>query len=147
MSTELLSVEPGYDSSTAVERVVEASRRLHDFRTGLAEILEAVSTRACEYMPDHGKQTIEPLLRVLGVDRSQRFAERLYRIASDITAGWQPHIDPDRSTETLHQVIHEAVNAVMAELYRDTCLCLEPIHTATAVRDAMHRDSCVCGVH
>lgn len=125
MSTELLSSPQGYDTSPDVARVVDATRHLHAFRTGFAEALEALALRSTEYMPDNGKAHLEPMLRSLGDERSERFAERLYRIASDVTAGWQPHLDPRVSAETLHQVIHEATNAVMAELYRDTCICLD----------------------
>ena len=124
-------VRDGYDIPSDVERVVAATRHLHDFRSGLAATLETLALRAAEYMPDNGKAQLEPLLRILGTEASERFAERLYRVASDITAGWQPHIDIDEATETLHAVIHEAVNAVMAELYRDAQIC---------------RDSCICGV-
>lgn len=109
----------------SVADVVEATRHLHDFREGLAEALEVQAMRATEYMPDNGKAQLEPLLRALGGERSQRFAERMYRIASDLTAGWQPNVDPDKALETLHAVIHEAVNAVMEELYRDACVCRE----------------------
>ncbi len=123
MSTELLSSPQGYDTSPDVARVVEATRRLYAFRSGFSEALEALALRSTEYMPDNGRAHLEPMLRVLGDDRSGRFAERLYRIASDVTGGWQPHIDPGSSLETLHQVIHEVTNAVMAELYRDTCIC------------------------
>lgn len=125
MSTELLSSPPGSDTSTDVARVVEATRHLADFRTGYAKTLETLAMRATEYMPEHGKEQLEPMLRALGTERAQRFAERLYRIASDITAGWQPDVDPVRSAEILRHVIHEAAVAVMAELYRDTCVCRE----------------------
>lgn len=125
MSTELLMTPPGSDTSSDVARVVAATRHLHWFRTGFAEALEQLALRATEYMPDNGKAHLEPMLRILGDEASGRFGERLYRIAADVTAGWQPHLDSDRATESLHQVIHEAVNAVMAELYRDSCICRE----------------------
>ena len=107
-----------------VEAVVEATRHLHDFRAGYAEALEALALRATEYMPDNGRAHLEPLLRVLGGERSGRYADRLYRIASDITAGYQPNVDIAESTETLHAVIHEVVNAVMDEIYRGSRCCL-----------------------
>lgn len=127
MSTELLSSAQGYDTSPDVARVVDATRHLHDFRTGFAKTLETLAMRATEYMPEHGKDSLEPMLRALGAERSARLAERLYRIASDVTAGWQPNVDVDEATETLHRVIHEATNAVMAELYRDTCICRDGV--------------------
>jgi hypothetical protein len=125
VTAELLMTPPGSDTSSDVARVVEATRHLHDFRTGFATTLETLALRSTEYMPEHGKAHLEAMLRVLGAERAQRLAERLYRIASDITAGWQPHVDIDDATEALHRVIHEAVNAVMAELYRDACVCRE----------------------
>ncbi len=125
MSTQLASIAEGYDTSPDVARVVEATRHLNAFRTGYAKTLETLAIRATEYMPEHGKEQLEPMLRALGADRAQRLAERLYRIASDVTAGWQPGVDVDEATETLHRVIHEVTNAVMAELYRDTCICRE----------------------
>lgn len=122
--TEPSSVTRRYDIPP---EVVEATRHLNWFRTGYAQALEALAMRATEYMPDNGKAHLEPMLRSLGTERSERFAERLYRIAADITAGWQPHVDVDTATETLHAVIHEATNAVMAELYRDACVCRDGV--------------------
>lgn len=114
------------DLAADVAAVVEATRHLHDFREGLAEALETLAMRAPEYMPDNGKATLLPLLQVLGTERSHRFADRLYRIASDLSAGYQPHVNIDRTMETLHAVIHEAVNAIMAEIYRGVrCCCGE----------------------
>lgn len=123
MTGQSLIVQPGYDKTPEYLRIVDAARHLNGFRTGYGEALEALALRATEYVPDNGKAHLEPMLRSLGVERSGRFAERLYRIASDITAGWQPHVDIDKAVEALHAVIHEATNAVMAELYRDTCVC------------------------
>jgi hypothetical protein len=115
------------DETSDVARVVEATRHLHEFRMGFAKTLETLALRATEYMPDNGKEQIEPMLAVLGTQRAHRLAERLYRIASDVTAGYRPDVDPDRAAETLRHVAHEAVVEVMAELYRDTrtCICSE----------------------
>lgn len=123
MTTELLMTPSGSDTSFDVAAVVMATKHLHDFRTGQAEALELAALRATEYMPAAGKAKIEPHLRGLGAEAADRFAERLYRIASDITGGWHPHVDVERATETLHAVIHEAINAVMEGLYRDACVC------------------------
>lgn len=117
------SVGAGYDISSDVERVVAASRHLHDFRTGYAVILERLACMATQFTLPGALESLEPALRILGSGEATRFGERLYRIASDVTHGWDPEIDSDKAAETLHAVVHDAVNKIMAELYADSCIC------------------------
>ena|SRR5688572_33248973 len=124
MSTELLMTPPGSDTSSDVERVVEATRHLHRFRQGFAELLVRIAEESTQFLHDNAIAHIEPALRILGDARAERMAQRLYRIASDVTSG-DPQRDPDIAALCLRKVADEAAHAVADEFHRDSCICRE----------------------
>lgn len=114
MSTQLASIPPGYDTSSDVARVVEATRHLHDFRSGFAQALAWAAEENVDLMPDTVHRLLEPMLRILGPERAQRFAERIDRIARDVAAEVWP-AGPETPRIVLEKVCDEAAHAVADE--------------------------------
>ena len=112
-TAEPMSVAPAADISTDVARVVEATRHLCDFRSGLAEIIVRLATDATQFLYADGLDLIEPALRILGTERATRMGARLYRIASDVTCDWYEGM-PDRgeAERTLRVVAEQAAHEV-----------------------------------
>jgi hypothetical protein len=126
MSTwQLLREAPGSDTSSDVERVVEATRHLHAFREGYAHALEWMAEHAAEnWQEKQAIQFLEPMLRILGESRANRMAVRLYRIACDVTTD-DLRIDKDIALLCMGKVAAEAAHAVADEFHRDSCICRE----------------------
>lgn len=124
MSTQLASVTPGYDIPSRALAVVAAARHLVDFRDGLAgALLDMAEVTADQDCPTAAGR-ISRLLVALGPDEAFRRGAQITHIAGTVW-GLFAEIEPARTATlaTLRSVCHD---------------------TATAVRDALHRDSAVC---
>lgn len=108
----------------SLDEVVEATRHLCDFRTGMAELLVRLAEEATQHLPGVGMARIEPALRILGAEKATRMAGRLYRHAADVTADpWDGMPDRDEAERVLRYVAEEAAGAIAAEFHRDSCIC------------------------
>ena len=124
MSTQLASVTPGYDSPTRLLAVVSAARHLVDFRDGLAgALLDMAEVTADQDCPAAATR-IARLLTALGHDEAWRRASQIAHLG---TPCWG-----------LFRAVPERRENALATL---RAVCHD---TATAVRDALHRNSCVC---
>jgi hypothetical protein len=120
---ELSSVDPGYDTPSDVTAVVEATRHLCDFRAGLAQSLETLAELAAGRMPDEGQRLLEPLLRILGVDKAADHAAGLYVAACRVIGGWDPDLDPDICARRLARLCRDAAHDIADEIHRDNRIC------------------------
>lgn len=109
-------------TATDVAAATEAARHLNGFRTGYAEILERLALDSTLYLHDVAIARIEPALRILGDARSERMAERLWRIASDVTTD-DLNVDKDSARLLLDAVCREAAHEVADEFHRDSRCC------------------------
>jgi hypothetical protein len=124
VSTQTASMTLGSDTSSDVERVVEATRHLHRFRQGFAELLVRIAEESTQFLHDNAIAHIEPALRILGDARAERMAERLYRIACDVTTD-DPRIDKDIAALCLRKVADEAAHAVADAFHQADLTCLD----------------------
>lgn len=122
-TAEPLIVGDGYDIPSDVAAVVDASRHLCNYRRGLAEALESLAESAVSRMPDEGARMLEPLLRILGVEKAEDYARRLYVAACKVIGHWDPDLDTDAAAHALERLTHEAAHAVADEIQRDTRIC------------------------
>lgn len=109
--------------STDVAQVVEATRHLHDFREGFAQHLQWVACRAVIRMPDEGRRLLEPLLRILGAEQADTYADKLYVAAANCSGGWDPTLDPDMAQHKLEALCADVAHAVADEFNRDARCC------------------------
>ena len=108
----------------SLDDVIEATRHLCDFRTGMAELLVRLAEEATQHLPGEGMKRLEPALRILGPEKAIRLAGRLYRVASDVTADpWDGMPDRDEAERVLRYAAEEAAGAIAAEFHRDSCIC------------------------
>jgi hypothetical protein len=124
VSTELLSSPQGYDNPTRA--AVEAAAHLVAYRDGLAGHLMWLAKATADLSADEQTHVIARLFQVLGDKEAMR---RAAQIATLATPCWG--IFAEIGAQRIASV----------DLLRAVCR-----DTATAVRDALHRDSCVCGV-
>ena len=124
-TAEPMSVTPAADISTDVARVVEATRHLCDFRTGLAQALCSLAESAVSRMPDEGQHMLEPLLRALGAEQADDYARRLYTAACKVVGHWDPDLDTDAAAHALERLTREAAHAVADEIERGTRICCD----------------------
>lgn len=122
-TAEPSSVDAGYDIPTEVQRVVDATRHLCDFRAGLAQALGSLAESAVARMPDEGQSMLEPLLRALGADRAGDYARRLYTAACKVVGHWDPDLDTDAAAHALERLTRDAAHAVADEVERGTRIC------------------------
>lgn len=126
-TAELAIQASEYDIPTDPEAVTIAARHIHDFRTGFSELLYRLSCDATEhpYGSVPATELLEPPLRILGRQPAQRMAERLYRIASDVTRSDRLDGGPalDDAERTLRAVCDQAAVDIAAEFHRDSCIC------------------------
>lgn len=126
-TAELASQASEYDIPTDPPAVTEAAKHLYDFRTGYSELLYRIACDATEYPCGSVDATelLEPPLRILGREPAQRMAERLYRIASDVTRSDRLDGGPslDEAERTLRVVCERAAVDIAAEFHRDSCIC------------------------
>jgi hypothetical protein len=120
---EPATVPPAADISTHVAEVVEATRHLCDFRAGLAQSLETLAELAAGRMPDEGQRLLEPLLRILGVDKAADHAAGLYVAACRVIGGWDPDLDPDICARRLARLCRDAAHDIADEIHRDNRIC------------------------
>ncbi len=134
-TAELAIQTSEYDIPTDPPAVVEAARHLYDFRTGYSELLYRIACDATEYPCGSVPATelLEPPLRILGREGAQRMAERLYRIASDVTRSDRLDGGPslDEAERTLRVVCDRAAVDIAAEFHRDSCICRDATKDAT----------------
>jgi hypothetical protein len=134
-TAELASRTQEYDIPTDPPAVVEAARHLHDFRTGFSELLYRVACDATAYPCGSvgATELLEPPLRILGREGAQRMAERLYRIASDVTRSDRLDGGPDldEAERTLRVVCERAATDIAAEFHRDSCICRDATKEAS----------------
>lgn len=124
MSTQLASVPPGYDIPTRALAVVHAARHLVDFRDGLAGALLDMAEVTAEQDCPAAATRIARLLTALGHDEAWRRASQIAHLGTPCW-GYFREV-PERRENAL---------ATLRAVCQDT---------ATAVRDALHRNSCVC---
>lgn len=122
MTTELLSSPHGYDTSTRAS--AEAASHLVAYRDGLMGSLMWMAEQTSDLSCPDAAVVVQRLLLVLGKDESYRRAVQITTLA---TPCWG----------IFRQVGYERIKSV--DLLRRVCL-----DTATAVRDAVFRDACVC---
>jgi hypothetical protein len=124
LTAEPQTVTEGSDIPTRALAVVHAARHLVDFRDGLAgALLDLAEVTADQDCPTAAAR-LARLLVALGPDESWRRGVQITHLAGAVW-GMFPDIEPERSGRL----------AVLRAVCHDT---------ATAVRDALHRDSCVC---
>lgn len=125
MSTQLASVTPTPDISTTPAGVVfTAAKHLVEHRDGLAGVLLFLARHTADMSCPDAAAVISMALAGLGADEAHRRGAQIAHLA---TPCWGFFRDvPDRRENAL---------AVLRAVCHDT---------ATAVRDALHRDSCVC---
>lgn len=122
-TAEPASVTPGYDISSDVAAVVEATRHLCDHRAGLAETLQTLAEIAVARMPDEGARMLEPLLRTLGHEAADDYARQLYVAACHVVGHWDPDADTDKAAHELERLAHKAAHAVADRLGHCTRIC------------------------
>lgn len=126
MSTQQTIVRPGYDTSSRTSADVQrAAAHLVDYRDGLAGHLMWLAKDTAGLSADEQTIVVHRLLLVLGRDEAMRRGAQISALAG---AAWG--IFAERGAERLATV----------DVLRAVC-----VDTATAVRDALHRDSCICG--
>jgi hypothetical protein len=126
-TAELASQASEYDIPTDPPAVTEAAKHLYDFRTGYSELLYRIACDATDFPSGSVPATelLEPPLRILGREHAQRTAERLYRIASDVTRTDRLDDGPslDEAERTLRAVCDRTAVDIAAEFHRDSCIC------------------------
>lgn len=122
-TAEPSSLTDGYDIPSNVAQVVEATRHLCDYRTGLAQALESLAELAATRMPDEGQRLIEPLLRILGPARAEKHSHDLYIAACKTIGGWDPNVDPDDTARLLRRLTVGAAHDIADEIHRDNRIC------------------------
>ena len=105
--------------------VTQAARRMADFRAGYAQALEHLAHEAINRMPNEGQRLMEPMLRILGAETAQTYAEKLYVAAARADGHWDPTIDPDSEQLHLEALCRAAAHDVADEFHRDSGLCRE----------------------
>lgn len=113
-------------TATLTADVVEAAQHLVAFRDGLAGHLLWLAKETAELSADEQTAVVQRLLLVLGPAESMRRAAQITTLTTPCW-GIFAEIGADRIASV--------------DLLRKVC-----VDTATAVRDAMHRDSCICEV-
>lgn len=111
-------------ASPDVEAVVEATRHLHDFRQGYAEILYRLACMSTQFLRRDAVLSLEPAVRILGPEAAQMQADRLWRAAASVTVGWDPQIDADKAQHDLEAVCADVAHKVADEFHRDSRACL-----------------------
>lgn len=125
MSTQLAIETQGYDTSTRA--TVEAASHLVAYRDGLMGHLMWLAQDTTNLSGPDAAVVIQRLLLVLGKDESYRRGVQISHLATTCWGDFRDTV-PGRRLATV-------------DVLRRVCL-----DTATAVRDAIHRDSCVCEV-
>src|SRR5688572_7798448 len=118
------SVTQGYDTSTRA--TIEAIHHLIAYRDNLFAHLMWLAEATSELAANEQAAVFERLFIILGADEAKRRAAQISVLATPCWGIFR-EIGAQRiaSVDLLRRVL---------------------LDTATAVRDAMHRDSCVCGV-
>lgn len=122
MSTELLMQPAGSDSSS--RHVAHAAHALVDYRDGLATHLMWLAKDTAELSADEQTAIVARLLFVLGKSESMRRAAQIATLA-DACWGIFREIGAERiaTVDTLRRVCVDTATAVRDELHRDSCLC------------------------
>lgn len=125
MSTQLAISTDGYDNPTRA--TVEAAAHLVAYRDGLMGHLMWLAERTTSLSGPDAAVVFQRLLVVLGKDESYRRGVQISHLATTCWGDFRDAVPARRLASV--------------DLLRRVCL-----DTATAVRDAIHRDSCVCEV-
>lgn len=126
MSTQLaIEARP---SDTSSRDAMEAARHLVDFRDGLAGHLMWLAKDTAELSASEQTVIVHRLLLVLGRDEAMRRGAQISTLAG---AAWGifAEIGAERlaTVDVLRKVCVDAATAVRDELYRDTCVCREAV--------------------
>lgn len=124
-TAESVNLTAGYDTTSDPRTVLTAAQHLVAFRDGLAGALLDLAEVTADLSNDAAACRLARLCAVLGPDEAYRRGVRITGIAGAV---WGIFADigaeKAHALATLRAVCHDTATAVRDELHRDSCLCI-----------------------